>query len=323
VVENRASGNARGLLVRWLDPFLKVSHLLPWQALAALGTVVYAALRIVYGLFYGAFDVRPEEVGFGYTETLAQSATAILILFLLLVILYVLVSLVPLVWTIVISFQQLKSLFKRSKEVIRKHGWKPLLKWLAHRSVILPVFVVGVVLANRFEGWLGWIVAGGAGILLAWLFTIGEQIPNPLPSSEPPLGLSSRFVGWLVSVAVIISVVFFAVTLWRAAIHDADEAKKGVAIPSSGRWLGLFPPWTAQPASVFWIEASPPAPLGTVQGRCVMYLGRANDVIVIYDKEMGLTLRIPSKAVIVTMESSRKPSDFGCPPYRDPDRNRD
>ena len=53
-------------VARWL-----VTHVVP--VLSVLGVVVYAFLRVSYGVFYDRFGLEPEEVGVGRAQVLAQS----------------------------------------------------------------------------------------------------------------------------------------------------------------------------------------------------------------------------------------------------------
>jgi len=50
------------------------------SASTALGLVTYAVLRIDYALFYGRFGLKPEDVGLGQTDLIAQSLSGVLIL---------------------------------------------------------------------------------------------------------------------------------------------------------------------------------------------------------------------------------------------------
>jgi hypothetical protein len=65
-------------------------------ALSALGLLVYGLLRQLYAHFYGSLGASPEEVGLGYSETLALSGIAVLWVLVLPPVLVVLVlGLVP------------------------------------------------------------------------------------------------------------------------------------------------------------------------------------------------------------------------------------
>lgn len=70
------------------------TYVLP--ALSALGLLVYGLLRQLYAHFYGSLGASPEEVGLGYSETLALSGIAVLWVLVLPPLLVLLVlSLVP------------------------------------------------------------------------------------------------------------------------------------------------------------------------------------------------------------------------------------
>src|ERR1044071_7535101 len=48
--------------------------------LALAGAFFYTALRVAYGVFYSRLDAKPEDVGLGYQQILAQSVGAVALL---------------------------------------------------------------------------------------------------------------------------------------------------------------------------------------------------------------------------------------------------
>lgn len=147
---------------------------------------------------------------------------------------------------------------------------------------------------------------------------IGERIPDPFGEEvlldrrtsefRDILRRARRLTPWVLVYSVF---VFFGPAPFHA-IGDAAAAKNGLPIPASGWLLGLLPPWSAQPANVFWIASEKaPGVLGDPKGRCVMYLGRANDVVVVYDIASKETLRVPSRSVLISIESEVR-RDAGC-----------
>jgi hypothetical protein len=322
MAENEVSGGPRDQRTSSsLDAVLNLGRSIPWQAFALIGVVVYGALRVLYGIFYGSFDVRPEEVGFGYADTLAHSAIAVIPIFLLGYTIYFFITFLLFVLGVRPIIRQWSSLFKRINEVMKETGGpKRLLKWLLHRVTTIAIFVGGIVLATRLQGAPSWIVGIGSGILVAVMLDIGGAIPNPLsregPSEKSPVSwredisqLAKRVAVW----ALLFSLATLAVQQFRWAINDAAAAKTGRAVPPSGRLLGLLPPWSAQPAAMFWIATDKaPDTLSNPKGHCVMYLGRANDITVVYDLDSKQTLRIPSRAVLISMQGSGEQALSGC-----------
>jgi hypothetical protein len=313
----QADGQPSGQrLSTWLDVAIDVARSISWQTFAALGILAYGVLRIVFGLFYGSFGVRPEEVGYGYADALTQSTAAVLLVVLLALINLHLLSLVYLLWSLVKIDRELTSELKRAVLEVKEHGWNPLLKWLAHRLGTIALLSFGVVFTDQLEGRQWWEGVLGGGLLLAWLIVIGGNYPNPLPSHVLP---ETRQDSWrremsqwakrLVPWVTIFSFLVLAGPLPIRATQDAAAAKNGSPVPSSGRFLGLFPPWSAQPAVLFWI-ATPPAALLNSNGRCIMYLGRADNIVVVYDVMAKRTLRIPAQAVLLSM---REPVERGVP----------
>src|SRR4029453_4400750 len=149
----QADGQPSGQrLSTWLDVAIDVARSISWQTFAALGILAYGVLRIVFGLFYGSFGVRPEEVGYGYADALTQSTAAVLLVVLLALINLHLLSLVYLLWSLVKIDRELTSELKRAVLEVKEHGWNPLLKWMAHRLGTIPPFSFGVVFSDIFGG---------------------------------------------------------------------------------------------------------------------------------------------------------------------------
>jgi hypothetical protein len=51
-------------------------------AVAVVGFVLYATLRVAYVRFYAPFGLSPDDLGLGYIELIAQSAIGALLLLL-------------------------------------------------------------------------------------------------------------------------------------------------------------------------------------------------------------------------------------------------
>jgi hypothetical protein len=51
-----------------------------WQvAITITGLITYGYLRLSYDLFYGTFGLRPEDVGLGYADVLAQTVLGLIV----------------------------------------------------------------------------------------------------------------------------------------------------------------------------------------------------------------------------------------------------
>lgn len=51
-----------------------------WQvAITIAGLITYGYLRLTYDLFYGTFGLRPEDVGLGYADVLAQTVLGLIV----------------------------------------------------------------------------------------------------------------------------------------------------------------------------------------------------------------------------------------------------
>jgi hypothetical protein len=61
-------------------------------------------------------------------------------------------------------------------------------------------------------------------------------------------------------------------------------------------------PWRADPAIVRWLHQPPGG--DPLSGRCVMYLGQANGIAVLYDVRSHQVVRVPSSEVVILINTS-------------------
>ena len=224
---------------------------------------------------------------------------------------------------------------------------RTLSRWLAHRLAILAVFVGALVVARRAEGGTRWAVVVGVGLTLGWLFEIGETVPNPFrykatggpgegqtqPAREeaaegrldhgpagtvaatptPPVAPNgaSEAVAWGFrwSLAAAVALLLFLLASW--AIRDAAAVQAGRPIN-----VGPSVPWQAQQALISWTAATPPKVVAELEGHCVMYLGQANAITVLYDVDAARTLRLPSGSVAVSTPDPTGQESARCPDTR-------
>lgn len=85
-------------------------------------------------------------------------------------------------------------------------------------------------------------------------------------------------------------------------VYASNEARsaleKGHSTPPLFGSLALPSPWHAEIARIVWLNESP-ANAGSPT--CVLYLGTADRVSVLYDHRHGRTLRVPDTAIVVTI----------------------
>jgi len=106
-------------------------------------------------------------------------------------------------------------------------------------------------------------------------------------------GLATTTKGW----AIIVLLLLLEVPITTYA--NANNAKHGYAIRAQ---LAGIPIWgvKAELAYVVWTNPQATAPLGIRNRACLLYLGQANGVTVLYDASGKRTLRIPSGTILVS-----------------------
>lgn len=86
------------------------------------------------------------------------------------------------------------------------------------------------------------------------------------------------------------------------AVTRSSDAQKGILHRTSLLFV-TFMPWSVWPATVEPADASPPPELAAVTGDCLVYLGRAEGITVLYDVDRHASLRIPSGQLILDVQS--------------------
>lgn len=118
----------------------------------------------------------------------------------------------------------------------------------------------------------------------------------PVPGKEEPVTLrnAQRATPFLAICLSAIVLIFTLAATILFAIQFSYRAQQGFEV-------ALFPlvPWRVQRVTVWWLETPPPPGAG-IQGNCVMFLGQANDVTVLFDAGAGRTLRLPTSSVLLS-----------------------
>jgi hypothetical protein len=187
----------------------------------------------------------------------------------------------------------------------------------------------------------------GIGLTLGWLFGVGEDVPNPFrdeatggpgerqtqpgreeaaerrldhgpagtaaatrtPPVDPNGAREAVAWGFRWGLPVAGALLLFLLPYW--AIRDATAVRAGIPIN-----VGPFVAWQAQRALISWTEATPPKVVAEVEGHCVMYLGQANAITVLYDVDAARTLRLPSGSVAVSTPDPNGQESTHCPDGR-------
>jgi hypothetical protein len=277
-----------------------------WQRLTGFVATLFVIHRFISSLFYSRFGIAPEEVGVGYAESLLEAAV---VTFILVVALNAIALIVLIVWVVVTAVRAVRSAKQMWHQTKGRGGQVAI--YIGHRLAIAALFVGGVWWSEKSGRWLPVIAAALACGTLA-----DVSVANPFARETGSEGaqLSSiereserrnsqrRLATRIFQVSLLATLVLAGFLLVGPAIHAgrrATDAQKGTEVEGFP-----FTAWRAQRATVSWLVATPPPSLANIQQHCLMYLGQANGVAVLYDVDDQSTLRVSVSELIVSTGSS-------------------
>jgi hypothetical protein len=288
----------------------ELRRLVLWKYLAGLYAALFVVHRFISSLFYSEFGVAPEEAGVGYAESLLEAAVGT---FLLLVGVNAVVFALAIPPLFVSTLRTAGSL-RRSWRRAKAHKGQAL-AFLAHRLAIVAAIVAGIWLSSVTGSWV-WVVA--AGLALGGLFELGGRVRNPFAAElelEPrakgvgkPERDRTRLVVLLILALTALVAVSLLVTEAVRAPGAAEDAKRGDEVAGFP-----FTAWRAQHATVSWLGPTRPAFLADVQRHCLMYLGQANGIAVLYDVDSAATLRLPTGDFVLSVDDAQGGDGSPCP----------
>jgi hypothetical protein len=288
----------------------ELRRLVPWKYLAGIYAALFVVHRFISSLFYSEFGIAPEEAGVGYAESLLEAAVGTFLLLVGVNAVILAVAIPPLLLSTVRTAGSLRRSWQRAKA----HKGQ-MLAFIAHRLAIVAAVGAGIWLSSATRSWI-WIVA--AGLVLGALFELGERVRNPFaaqPGSEPRapgVGKPERDRTRLVLLLVLALTALVAVSLLVAEAVRAPRAAR--AAKEGGEVVGFpFTAWRAQHATISWLGPTPPASLADLQEHCLMYLGQANGIAVLYDVDSAATLRVPTGDLIVSVDDAQHGEGSPCP----------
>ena len=258
-----------------------------WTYSTAGLAVVFAVQRLATAIFYSRFDVSPHEVGIGYLDGLVESV----IVYLGAVVAVTIAVLVVVAISVLRQWTKVRGALRRWGRAAMADRGKSLL-FVVRRVAIVGTFVGAVVLA--IAGMWVWAVLA----LVPFVVLVEAYVENPFAAqpetltSDPIDEESAQRMKWVVmGVSGLVSIMFFVISPIYQAVRDANAAR-------DGREVAGFPAsaWRAQPVAISWLVSPPP---GGITEHCVIYLGQANDVTVMFDVDDGVTLRVPSSSVVI------------------------
>jgi hypothetical protein len=176
--------------------------------------------------------------------------------------------------------------------------------------------VAAAIWLSSATGTWVWIVV--AGVVLGGLFELGERVPNPFAAEggrEPHgrgVGKPERDRTKLVVLLVLVLTALVAVSL---LVGEAFRAPRAAEAAKKGDEVAGFPfaAWHAQHATISWLGPMRPASLADLRRHCLMYLGQADGIAVLYDVESAATLRLPTGDLVVSVDDAPDREGPPCP----------
>lgn len=266
---------------------------LRWQQIPIAYGVVVGMQRLMAWAFYSRFSVSPEEVGFGAYRSALEAAVPV----------FVLVVVVPSVLWLVLVLSMALSGADAVRHLIRairgQIGVAAI--YITYWLVLAFVFVGGVVIANT-TGRPLWAVIGG--VMVAVVFEATGHPPRPTtPPAEPTKSPPARRATWFLPTCAIVIAVLSVLQGWQ--LYDrAGEVREGRplrGVPLTAVHAGR--------ATVTALGDPAPAAIAAIANHCMMYLGRSEGVVVLYDVDAQATVRLPASGVIVTEPATQEGCD--------------
>jgi len=118
-------------------------------------------------------------------------------------------------------------------------------------------------------------------------------------------------LGLLIVAFLLAAVVFLPLT----AIYNASAVLRGERILFSrkdGFGLSFAPGWGGQTAIASWTSGTPPQVLMATADHCLMFLGQAKGITILYDVTLKQTIRVSSGSVAVSTVTSKEDDPSAC-----------
>lgn len=253
--------------------------------LSVLGVATYAGLRLAYSGFYDRLGVSPEELGLGQFDLLLRS-----------------IGLIGLTAMAAIALAVFIVLLGAALPAAT--GASQLVNWMLDKAPRWGVVVMIVGGASWFSGMAflpGWLrqylfYAPPAALLLA--APLAYLVFPDLRGKHVERAKTMLSHLWLIGAVVVgaLSVAVIAATTVILAPAAAQAVQQGRS------YRDWSVPWRGDPATVVWLQQ--PAGKDPLGGHCLMYLGQANGIDVLYDVDAHRSVRIASASVVLLIDSS-------------------
>ena len=168
---------------------------------------------------------------------------------------------------------------------------------LVRSAGLLALFALAGVLLLEVAAFVAMLVA----VLMAAAQVFFKRAPEDTrkPEQDTPAAGPRRRPAWAKRwwmAGAAISVALVVVLIAVLAPLAARRVEQGKA------YRDWTVPWRADPATVRWLHQ--PLAGDPLSGRCVMYLGQANGISVLYDVRSRRLVRIPSSEVVILIDTS-------------------
>ena len=266
-------------------------------ALALLGLLAYAVLRIAYSVFYNRFGLSPDDLGLTYVDLLVQSAVGTSVLLLLVV------------GGVSILFAEFVGVGAALGDIRRDAKGDPDYSYSAFLTTVVVVTGLGAAAADLIglHAVSGVLLTVCAVVVAIWATIRGcILIVRGVRGHAGGHPARTRWWRWVVTASVLLAVAIAIAGLISQASADATRVYEGH--PSSFTVLGVrVTSWGAEQATVSWTSNQVAAELAPLAGRCLMYLGQSDATNFLYRPDTHEVVRIPASVSTVHI---RPP---GCP----------
>lgn len=246
----------------------------PGVSLTLAGLFAYSYLRFIYILFYGPLGIRPEDVGYGYAEVLAQSTLGVAVVLLVTVALvlsvpYAAVSVRIVLWTIV-----RRPLSPNQRRVISSIG----------------------IVASLASAYFLLVGSVALGFWLSMANLVAQSLARLPKRRDASVGdiwreATTRDVDFVRPVGLLMALVVL-VGLAAATAARSRELRLGV---DDGRFPPLLVDAHLNQARWLGREATDPFE----SDECLFYLGASDGLTVLFRPDGDALLRLPTSNVAV------------------------
>jgi len=269
--------------------------------LAALG-LAYACLWWSFQRFYGEFGVSPQDVGLAPSGSASDLAGSALQLGVWLMIVLAVLAFLPVAAVIAVDVAVAASSGSERRALV------------AVAAAVLLLGLTAFLYWWLVDGWPGLVLLAAAAIVFGVLHAIGRLVRMVPADGAGSLAAAMKAVpvtapGLAITVALACAIV--GITFMDLPTDAAEAGRcaatelppKGVPalnLPFPGLHLPILSVH-AQPATLTWLNGSPPA---TLSLKNVVYLGQANGSVVVYDRTSHTASRIPAGDVAVVIDAA-------------------